>query len=86
MHSIDWIINERARLTQFKGNNSILKKQLKENDTKWKKELEAKDTNLSFFKNEVKDQEEMLKALNDKFNYQEAELSQLKVRLEYLED
>ena len=86
MHSIDRLVAERARLTQLEGSNSMLKRQLKENDTKWQKDLQAKEADLNFFKKEVKDQEEMLNSLNDKFKSQDAELVKLRARLEYLED
>lgn len=70
----------------IESNNSLLKRQLNEYDTKWQKELKAKDADLAFFKNEVKDQENILKNLHEKFNNQETELSQLKACLEDLED
>ena len=56
MHSIDKIVSKRARLTLLEGNNSTLQRQLKENDTKHQKEMKAKDADLTFWKNEVKDQ------------------------------
>lgn len=86
MYSIDRIISDRAPLIQVEGNNSILKRLLKEIDTKWPKEIKSKDVDLTFLRKEVKDQEEMLKSLHEKFDNQETEMSQLKARRQYLED
>lgn len=48
--------------------------------------IESQGCYLSFLNKEIKDQEEMLKTLNDKFNNPEAELSSLNARLDYLEN
>lgn len=66
------------------GENSILSRQLKENDTKCLKEFKAKDADNAFMKNEIKDQEDMLLSLNKKISDQNAELSKLRVRLPIL--
>lgn len=66
--------------------NSILQRQLRENDITLQKEIKAKDSTISFLNKEIKDQEEMLKTLNDKFNKQESEAKEMKARLQYLED
>lgn len=48
MNNIDKHIEERARLTWLKGENSSFLGKLKENDAKWQKELRARDATYPF--------------------------------------
>lgn len=59
---------------------------MKDNDTKYQNEVKSKDSTISFLRKKVKDQDDMLKALNENFNTQESELTSLGARLHYLED
>lgn len=66
-HSIEKMVEERARLTKLEGENALLQRKLKENKLSHKKIIKFKDADISFLNKEISDQEEVLKVLNEKF-------------------
>lgn len=48
------LMARRLLLYQLQGDNSVLKRLLKENDVKWQKDLKSKDSDITFLKKKPK--------------------------------
>ncbi|XP_074371067.1 uncharacterized protein LOC141712146 isoform X2 [Apium graveolens] len=89
IHSIrvvDKLLEEGARLERLQGDNNILRNTLKDKDFLHAKDIKAKDSEISFLKDEVANLTSQLEIANKKATSLHTELGAANLRIEYLEE